>query len=141
MPATETRAAPKPPEEGTRSRSRVRSDHMTEALEDVFLHLRTCSRELEQLAPDDKDEDDRSVTRENAVSDKLADLTLAAVECVRAITRNGALPPGDLHNLEMHDVDDLCRPIFEASGIGDDFMPASERFPDYRPEEDDDGDH
>jgi len=35
----------------------------------------------------------------------------------------------DLFNLDPPRVDALMRPIFEAAGIADDFMPERERFP------------
>jgi len=67
---------------------------------------------------------------ESIVSDLIAAIADEAVECARHV---GVVAPGyssDLLNLDPHGVDQLVRPVFEAAGIAEDFIPWRERFPD-----------
>lgn len=78
---------------------------------------------------------DLFVNHENAVSDLLATITPAVIERLEQIE---AIAPGyrnaELCNLRPDAVDRLMRPLFEAAGIEDDFIPWRQRFPDYERE-------
>ena len=73
------------------------------------------------------------VAYENVVSDFLAQIAPFAIEQLNTVAR---LAPGyDIDALVENDprqVDELVRPIFEAAGIADDFIPWREAFPNYK---------
>jgi hypothetical protein len=127
--------------------ARAPSTSGTRYLADLFLHVRSCSRrvtesmrrteELEQrlrdgLALRPPQISDAAAYHENVVADVLAAVAVAAVEQLRRLEE---IAPGfeidDMTNLSPKPVDVLVRPVFEASGILDDFMPWDERFPDH----------
>src|ERR1700687_3230677 len=118
----------------------------TRYLEDLFLHVRSCSRrvtesmrrteELEQRLRDGLELrapqiTDAAADHETVVGDLLAAVAVAAVEQLRRLEE---IAPGfeidGMTNLSPKPVDALVRPIFEASGIFDDFIPWNERFSD-----------
>jgi hypothetical protein len=129
------------------------SESGTRYLEDLFLHARGCSRrvaaafeELERLLGQVRQDDgktqpanlttkdvihviDRSIELQSIVGKLLAEIAPAAVD---QLQRLEATAPGfsvDIFNLKPLKVDAVMRPIFEAAGIADDFIPARERFP------------
>lgn len=131
----------------------------TRYLEDLFLHVRGCSRRATESMREFDDLEERlrktkrgktksgnrggtvlrppfitdaAIRHENVVGDVMAAVAPAAVDQVQRLEQ---IAPGfkdvDLTQLGPKQVDRLVRPIFEASGILDDFMPWGERFPNY----------
>lgn len=117
----------------------------TRYLEDLFLHLRGRSRRVTEaretvIAGASRWElDDRTVAYENAVGDFLAAVAPAAVamfEQVHLIAPGYADAGQDaMSNLGPAAVDELVRPIFEAAGILEDFVPWREAFPRFEPDQ------
>src|SRR5438445_6324293 len=126
-------------------------------LEDLFMHAIGCSRKVNALDDDFcaqlfdsgrshptsvtldqktlSDLHDKLYDWTGKIRDLLAVIAPAAVERARAISALLPNATASLFNLSPQEVDRVMCPIFEASGLADDFMPADERFPDR----DDDG--
>lgn len=123
------------------SATSVASTRSTETnyLSDLFQHARSRSRRISaaqhtlRLTVASDPEGEEAIRLENAVSDFTATIALAAVEQLKRVA---VIAPGydgydALPALKPWQVDEFVQPVFETSGIAEDFIPWREAFPRY----------